>query len=130
VLTDTARLHERAWKDTFDVFLAARGEAPFSQEDYRLHVDGKPRSDGIVDFLASRGLTLPRGEASDPPDADTVAALGKRKNARFLTLLERVGVEVFEDSVVALERWRRGGLRLAVISASRNCRSILRRADL
>ncbi len=131
VLTRTATLHERAWKQVFDEFLRSRPEqAPFSSEDYRAHVDGKPRYDGVSDFMASRGVSLPWGDAGDPPDRETVCGLGNRKNAAFLSVLEEVGVEVFDDAVVALERWRRGGLALAAVSSSQNCRSVLRRAGL
>lgn len=131
VLTRTADLHERAWKKMFDEFLGARGDqAPFSGDDYRAHVDGKPRYDGVSDFLGSRGIQLPEGEAEDGPDRETVRGLGNRKNRLFLELLEREGVTVFDDVVPALERWRRGGLRLAVISSSRNCRRVLRAGNL
>ena len=46
VLTATARIHEAAWKETFDAFLErwnARGgghQAPFTAEDYVRHIDG------------------------------------------------------------------------------------------
>ena len=62
VLTQTASLHEAAWKSTFDDFLraysTARGEAfvPFMPEDYASYVDGRPRGEGIQAFLESRGI--------------------------------------------------------------------------
>jgi len=69
VITDTAGVHAACWKQMFDVYLQKRathrGEAnrPFDlAEDYRLYVDGKPRFDGVRDFLTSRGIRLP-GEA-------------------------------------------------------------------
>src|SRR3954453_13834171 len=75
VLTDTASVHRGAWKETFDAFLAERGEAQFTEADYISHVDGKPRYDGVRDFLASRGITLPEGGDGDPPDHATVHGL-------------------------------------------------------
>lgn len=131
VLTRTARLHEQAWKEMFDPFLREHeGQRPFSSADYRAHVDGKPRYQGVSDFLASRELALPHGDPSDAPDAKTICGLGNRKNAHFLELLESEGVEVFDDAVQALGRWQRGGLKAAAVSSSRNCRRILRAADL
>src|SRR3984957_4027958 len=83
VLTQTAKVHCAAWKDTFDAFLRQRdgdGFTPFDPvRDYDDYVDGKPREDGVRDFLASRGITLPEGSPTDPPDADTVYGLGNRK---------------------------------------------------
>ena len=60
VLTDTARIHEASWKKMFDAFLRQRAKAtgepfrPFEREDYELDVDGRPRYDGVRDFLKSR----------------------------------------------------------------------------
>ena len=33
--------------------------------------DGRPRYDGVAGFLASRGIRLPLGDPSDPPDRET-----------------------------------------------------------
>jgi len=131
VLTRTAVVHERAWKQVFDEFLAAYGrrtgtpQAPFSTHDYRAFVDGKPRYDGAADLLAARGVALERGAPTDPPSAETVCGIGNRKQRLWLELLEREGPEVYADAVAALERWRRGGLKLAVVSASRNSARVL-----
>src|SRR6516225_9069271 len=77
VITDTASLHARCWKQTFDEYLLKRatqkGEAFRSFDidtDYRLYVDGKPRFDGVRDFLTSRGIQLPEGTPDDPPQAE------------------------------------------------------------
>ena len=87
VLTDTARLHADCWKQTFDAFLEDHARQsgddfrPFDiAGDYREHVDGKPRYDGVRDFLASRDIRLPEGEPSDAPEAHTVCGVGNRKN--------------------------------------------------
>jgi beta-phosphoglucomutase-like phosphatase (HAD superfamily) len=63
VITNTAEVHAACWKKMFDEYLQKRatqtGEAfrPFDiATDYRLYVDGKPRFDGVRDFLSSRGI--------------------------------------------------------------------------
>lgn len=132
VLTDTARVHEAAWADLFNGFLERRGEpcAPFTSEDYRRHVDGKPRLDGVRDFLAARGIELAEGSPDDPPDASTIHGLGKRKNRAFQAAIERQGVEAFPDAVAFLDRLERAGIASAAISASRNADRVLRAAGL
>ena len=57
VVTDTASVHEAAWTDLFDGYLTQLGQAhrPFDSDDYRRHVDGRARVDGVVGFLRSRG---------------------------------------------------------------------------
>jgi beta-phosphoglucomutase family hydrolase len=132
VLTQTAVVHAAAWKEMFDGFLRrwaeGRGEpfVPFdSAKDYQLYVDGKPRYDGVRSFLASRGIVLPDGDPGDPPDAETVAGLGNRKNELVLALIHRDGVKAYDGSVRYVHAVREAGLHRAVVSASANCRDVL-----
>src|SRR5437588_12209724 len=123
VLTSTAELHMAAWKQTFDDFLREReGDAftPFTEEDYVEHVDGKPRADGVRDFLASRGITLPEGAPGDPDDAATVHGIATRKNRMVLEELAEHGVEVYPGSVTYLQAVKDAGLATAVVTASAN----------
>ncbi|MGH3263687.1 MAG: HAD family hydrolase, partial [Trebonia sp.] len=80
VLTDTAAVHRKAWKQTFDPLLAGRGQPPFTEADYEDYVDGKPRADGVRDFLASRGIELAGGEPEDGAGTESVYGVGNRKN--------------------------------------------------
>ncbi len=137
VVTRTARVHAAAWKQLFDEFLTARarsrGESavPFDADaDYRSHVDGKPRYAGVSGFLGSRGIELPFGAPSDPPGTETVCGLGNRKNRLFLELTAQDGVDVYETTVLLVRALRSRGIRVAIISASRNCTAVLRAADL
>ena len=132
VLTDTAAVHNRAWKQTFDEFLRRRADAggdPFVEfdpgADYNAHVDGKKREDGVRAFLASRGIVLPEGTPEDAPDADTVWGVGNRKNELLLATLERDGVAVYEGSRRYLQAAKDAGLRRAVVSSSANTAQVL-----
>ena len=63
VITPTAEVHMKAWGEMFNAFLAGfPGQKPWTDADYFAHVDGKPRYDGVRDFLASRGIELPEGD--------------------------------------------------------------------
>jgi alpha,alpha-trehalase len=128
VITRTAAVHARAWKQLFDEYLAARaartGEpfVPFDLDaDYRRYVDGKPRRAGVRSFLASRRIEEPR---------ETVVGLGKQKDGYFLQLVAREGVEVFDSAVTLIRQARARAVRTAVASSSRNCAAILRAARL
>jgi beta-phosphoglucomutase family hydrolase len=132
VLTQTAKVHARAWKEMFDAFLRDWSEAhgvPFDDfdrpTDYDEYVDGKPRLDGVRSFLESRDIHLPMGSPSDPPDAESIHALGTRKNERVLELIGEQGVEPYEGSVRFAEQARDQGLRRAVVSSSTNCQEVL-----
>ncbi|HSJ96924.1 MAG TPA: beta-phosphoglucomutase family hydrolase, partial [Myxococcota bacterium] len=132
VLTRTADVHAAAWKRLFDDFLerhAARTGAafvPFDIEcDYRRYVDGKARGDGVASFLAARGIDLAPGAPGDPPAADTMHALGARKDRYFTEHLERDGVEPYESSIELVRLLRAQDVRTAVVSSSRNCAAVL-----
>ena len=118
----------------FDDFLERRPAAdhenhsPFTDDDYRHFVDGKPRCDGVVDFLASRGISLPQGDPSDMAD-DTVCGLGNRKQQIFLERLD-AGVPVFESTVALVHKLSEAEVATAIYSSSRNCDRILKAAGL
>ncbi|MGP0034653.1 MAG: HAD family hydrolase [Solirubrobacteraceae bacterium] len=132
VLTQTAKVHAKAWKQMFDQYLRERAQRtgePFREfalpEDYEEYVDGKPRSDGVRSFLDSRGIDLPLGSPDDPPDAETIYGLGTRKNDIVLKLIRDEGVEPYEGSVRYVKAAREQGLRRAVVSSSTNCHDVL-----
>jgi alpha,alpha-trehalase len=136
VLTETARVHAAAWKAVFDGFLQRwaqrRGLAiqPFNIEaDYLAYVDGRPRDDGIRNFLSSRGINLPEGSEHNPEDAETVHALGERKTRLFLQALKR-GIDPAAGAEVLLKKLRQAGIRTAVGSSSKNATAILHAARL
>ncbi|TCC62924.1 beta-phosphoglucomutase family hydrolase [Kribbella pittospori] len=137
VLTDTAAVHAAAWKEMFDKFLQAYADEhgrpfkPFdAREDYDAYVDGKPRVDGVRDFLTSRGISLPEGTPDDPPDAMTVNGLGNRKNEAVQRRIRTEGVHVFEGSRQYLQAVEAVGLRRAVVSSSANTREVLAVTEL
>jgi beta-phosphoglucomutase family hydrolase len=137
VITDTANLHAACWKQMFDEYLqkraTQRGEAfrPFNlNTDYRLYVDGKPRFDGVRDFLTSRGIQLPEGSPDDPPQAETVGGLGNRKNNLVNKVIEDVGAEPYDGSVKLIHQLRHRGFKIAVVTSSENCEAVLRAAKL
>src|ERR1700676_947685 len=137
VLTQTAKVHAKAWKTMFDAYLKQRAEGtgepfrPFDDvADYDEYVDGKPREDGVRAFLASRQITLPEGTEDDPPEAETVHGLGNRKDQLFLHMIRTEGVETYEGSVRYLHAARGAALKLAVVTSSKNCSEVLRAAHL
>jgi beta-phosphoglucomutase family hydrolase len=131
VLTPTAKVHERAWQELFDGYLQAVPEAEaYRDSDYFDHIDGKPRFDGVRDFLASRDIVLPEGPTDDDPANETVQGLGNRKNKIFNDIVDNTGVEPYEGSVRFLEAAIAEGLKVAVVSSSRNAPAVLLAAGL
>jgi alpha,alpha-trehalase len=128
VVTDTASIHAVAWASMFNDFLQRRqvsddeDHSPFTDDDYRHFVDG------VVDFLASRGISLIPRSAADSSE-DTVSGLGERKQQIFLESLH-AGVPVFESTVVLVRKLADAGVATGIYSSSRNCEHILKDAGL
>ncbi|NVM99418.1 HAD family phosphatase [Arthrobacter sp. SDTb3-6] len=130
VLTPTALVHEQAWRQLFEEYLAGTGRPGYRDSDYFDFIDGKPRFDGVRDFLASRGITLPEGPLDDDPAHDTVHGLGNRKNRVFNDIIASGGVAPYPGSVRFVEAALAHGLKLAVVSSSRNAPAVLKAAGL
>lgn len=137
VITNTATVHDAAWKQTFDEFLQTRAQqtgepfVPFDPvRDYDTYVDGKPRLDGTRSFLESRGITLPAGTPDDAPGTPTLYGISNKKNDVLLAKLASDGVQVYDGSVRYLHAVRAAGLRTAIVSSSANTVQVLKAAGL
>jgi beta-phosphoglucomutase family hydrolase len=137
VLTQTAKVHAAAWKQTFDEYLRQRADKagqefrPFDEvSDYDEYVDGLPRYDGVRAFLKSRGIELPEGTPEDPPDKETIDGIGNRKNELVVKLIHERGVEPYEGSIRYVKAARDAGLRRAVVSSSANAKDVLKSAKM
>ena len=117
VITQTAKVHAQAWKQTFDEF-----RIPFEiVPDYADYVDGKPRADGVQSVLTARGI-----EATP----ELVADIASKKDQHFLDLIHRHGVETYESSVGYIRQARAAGIKLAVVSSSKHTTEVVRAAAL
>jgi trehalose-phosphatase len=114
VITDTRRIHFKAWKKTLENY-------PFEEADYQKYVDGKPREDGLRSFLESRAIILSKGKVDE---------LVVKKDLLFKEFLKSDKPEVFPDALKAINRWRQKKVPLAVISSSKNSKLILKEAGL
>lgn len=132
VITSTVKQHIRAWKQSLDSFLQYYANSkglqfsPLdSEKDYKLYIDGKPRYSGVKSFINSRSISLPYGKPGDAPGFNSICALGNLKNRIYLDLIAREGAEVYTDTLEMIKLWRSEKLKIAVVSASKNCRQIL-----
>ena len=137
VLTSTAAIHADAWKQMFDAYLQRRarerGES-FREfdidSDYRLYVDGRPRYEGVQQFLESRGIQLPRGTPASPETEESVCGLGNQKDRLVHQQIEAGRVQSFPGSVEVLRLVRQRGFHTAVVTSSRNCSVVLAAAGI
>ncbi len=131
VITRTRNTHMQAWKSLFDEFLKSRGSSDEMDElDYLDYIDGKPRYEGVQSFLESRDIELPYGSENDHPGFDTVCALGNKKNEKFHQLVKTEGVETYADAVDCLKACRSKNIPMAIVSSSKNCKTIIDQVGL
>jgi trehalose 6-phosphate phosphatase len=127
VVTDTRDQHLAAWKEMLNAFLAEKAQAsvapaPLTEDEYNRYIDGKPRDEGIRSFLRSRGF--------DDIEAGVLKRLGEEKNTAFQRSLSDYPPRKYADAMNAMRNWTREGLRLALVSSSRNAPRILAEAGI
>ena len=137
VITQTARVHFNAWKNTFDEYIKIRSESegtefkPFTyEEDYLPYVDGKPRYQGVKAFFESRDIVLPYGEPSDSPDKETICGIGNKKNNSFQTIIAEDGADIYHSTISLIKSLKQRGIKIGVASSSMNCKFILQKTGL
>lgn len=112
VIVNTVPLHFKAWKKMFGEY-----GKKFTFPDYRIKVDGIPRSSGTRAVLT--GLSKEELERA-----------AEKKQKYFLEFLKKEGIKVYKDTVELVKRLKGNNVKTAVISSSKNCRYILRKAKL
>ncbi len=136
VITQTAQVHNSAWKKMFDSFLKEHAKntntefVEFSNQDYLKYVDGKPRYEGVKSFLKSRNIDLEMGTPDDSPEIISICGLGNKKNEMFNQVLEQDGVKTYESTVDFMKRLTQCGIPIGVASSSKNCKAVLKAANL
>jgi HAD superfamily hydrolase (TIGR01509 family) len=137
VLIGSAALHAAAWRETFDAFLSRRADrtrrgfvAFDPRRDYPRHIHGRPRLEGVLEFLASRGISLPVGSPADAAGTETVHGIANAKRQALLRRLREHGVSAFEGARLYLELVHDAGIHVGVVSASANAASMLEQAHL
>lgn len=129
VLTPTAEVHRAAWRELF---------APTSRAAARHPTRRATTSSTLTAASATTasrrssppGVELAEGAPDDPPEAETVCGLGNRKNAVFQQVLDEEGVAPFAGAVALVDALIAAGVTVAVVSGSRNARTVLAAAGL
>jgi beta-phosphoglucomutase family hydrolase len=131
VLTPTAEVHMHAWQTMFEELFAAWAiTPPYTEADYFEYLDGKKRYDGVAGLLRSRDVEVPWGDPSDSPALDTICGIGNRKNEVFARVLRAEGIAPYPGSLALLDALIAKGVRVAVVSSSKNAEEVLTAAGI
>ncbi|HOK35214.1 MAG TPA: trehalose-phosphatase [Candidatus Pacearchaeota archaeon] len=132
VITDTAIIHFKAWKEVFDEYLKQNEKnfKEFTKNDYFSYIDGKPRAEGVKSFLESRNIHLPLGLPNDSSLNETIWGIGNKKNEKYLEILRKEGVKIIPQTVQFIKKLKNSDIKIGVISSSKNCQEVLKLAGL
>ena len=112
IIVNTVPLHFKAWKKMFSEY-----GKDFTFQDYKEKVDGIPRIDGAKAILPQLS------------QQELKKAASKKQNC-FLEFLEKEGVKVYESTLNLIKNLRKESIKVAVISSSKNCLYILKKANI
>jgi beta-phosphoglucomutase len=107
VIVDTVPLHFKAWKQMFEEY-----GKKFTFSDYKEKVDGIPRIDGGRAILS---------ELTD----EELSIATEKKQGYFIEHLKKDEIKVFESTLKLIKELRGKGIKIAVISSSKNLPYIL-----
>lgn len=115
VLTDTSEYHYRAWKH-----LADDEGIPFTHEENDAHLRGVGRRESLAYLIRGRQYT-----------EEQIQEMMDRKNRYYNALIEQMSPnEVVPGGKELLTEIRKAGIKSAIASASKNCRTVLERLDI
>lgn len=129
VITDTAKTHFICWKKAFDEFLlklskeSKKNFKPFTENDYLQYVDGVSRLDGIKNFFKSRHIKCATNKIN-------IHTLANKKTKLFIQAVKKSEVKIFDSSIILIKQLIQNEVKVAVVSASKNCKKILTKAKI
>lgn len=128
VLVDCSDAAARAWKTVLDAFLHSHAAACEiccrsydASADYRRHMQGRSRVEGLRDFLGSCGIEL---------TYDDLRGLACHQEEIMLAEPAGRAIRAFPSTAATVTALRRAGLRTAAVSAHRCSTTLLTRAGI
>ncbi|MGH2496489.1 MAG: beta-phosphoglucomutase [Ktedonobacteraceae bacterium] len=115
VLTDTSEYHYRAWKR-----LADEEGIPFTREDNDAHLRGVSRRESLMYILRGRKVA-----------EEQIQEMMDRKNRYYNEMIKSMTpADLVPGGKQLLQSIRDAGIKMAVASGSKNCRTVLERLDI
>ena len=115
VLTDTSEYHYKAWKK-----LADEEGIPFTREENDAHLRGVGRRDSLMYII--RGRTYAEAQIQEMMD---------RKNRYYTEMIKSMTPnDLVTGGKELLAEIRASGMKSAIASSSKNCRTVLERLEI
>ena len=115
VLTDTSEFHYKAWKQ-----LADEAGIPFTHQENDEHLRGVSRRESLMYII--RGRNYSEAQIQEMMD---------RKNRYYIEMMESMTPkDLVAGGRELLGEIREAGIKVAIASASKNCRTVLKLLDI
>ncbi len=115
VLTDTSEYHYRAWKR-----LADDEGIPFTREENDAHLRGIGRRESLMYIIRGRNVS-----------EEQIQEMMDRKNRYYNDMIKSMTPnDLVPGGRDLLQEIRDAGIKVAIASASKNCRTVLERLDI
>jgi len=115
VLTDTSEYHYRAWKR-----LADDEGIPFTPEENDAHLRGVGRRESLMYIIRGRNVS-----------EEQIQEMMDRKNRYYNDMIKSMTPnDLVPGGRDLLQEIRDAGIKVAIASASKNCRTVLERLDI
>ena len=112
VIVNTVPVHFKAWKKMFGEY-----GIKFGFDDYKRKVDGIPRMDGARAILKDL-------------NKEELEEAARKKQSYFLKFLKKNKIQIHKTTIKLIEGLKEIGIKVAVISSSKNCKYILDKIKL
>ncbi len=115
VLTDTSEYHYKAWKQ-----LADEEGIPFTKQENDEHLRGVGRRDSLMYIIRGRNYS-----------EDQIQEMMDRKNRYYTEMIESMTPQdLVAGGKELLTEIRAAGIKTAIASSSKNCRTVLERLEI
>lgn len=115
VLTDTSEYHYQAWKR-----LADEEHIPFTREENDAHLRGVSRRESLMYLLRGRQVS-----------EEQIQELMDRKNRYYQEMIKSMTPnDLVPGGRELLTEIREAGIKIAIASSSKNCRTVLEHLDI
>lgn len=112
VIVNTVPVHFKAWKKMFGEY-----GIKFGFDDYKRKVDGIPRMDGARAILKDL-------------NKEELEEAARKKQSYFLKFLKKNKIQIHKTTIKLIDDLKEIGVKVAVISSSKNCKYILDKIKL
>ena len=132
VISNTAKVHAVAWKETFDEILTSFSQDLFDLDhDYHKYFDGISRDVAIKNFLKQKKIELELGLITDC-DIKSINGLSNLKNKNFIEKINTLHQTefIFQDSLNLINILKENNKNIYLASSSKNASFILKKIKL